>query len=180
LLTLKAAAMFNIENSRNFYEKLLEDLADFQDNPHSARHAINCAITAYHMHEWVWGDWLKTDYATWQKLGIRDKETFLAWVDQNEPWFRSIQDLCNGSKHFDRSASGKTKASGGVDSAAFDEGAFDTLRLEIEADVLDKKEWIDADILLETVVKFWRNFFLEHSPYKASLPTSRAHLTDFK
>jgi hypothetical protein len=54
------------------------------------------------------------------------------------------------------------------------------LRLEIEADVLDKKEWIDADILLETVVKFWRNFFLEHSPYKASLPTSRAHLTDFK
>jgi hypothetical protein len=63
--------MFDIKTSRDFYEKLLDDCYDFQQDESSARLAINCAITAYHMHEWVWGDWLKTDHATWKKLTTR-------------------------------------------------------------------------------------------------------------
>jgi len=48
------------------------------------RHAINCMLSAYHMAEWIWGDWLQTDYATWKALGIRDRESFLAWVDKSQ------------------------------------------------------------------------------------------------
>ena len=66
------------------------------------RLALNCAMTAYHMHEWVSGDWLKTDYAVWKELGIRDIETFLAWIDRACPWFPVIQGLTNGAKHFIR------------------------------------------------------------------------------
>jgi hypothetical protein len=175
-----SGAMFDLKTSRDFYEKLLEDFADLQDSPNSARLAINCAITAYHMHEWVWGDWLKADYATWKELGIRDKNSFLAWIDDNEPWFELMQDICNGSKHFDRKANERTNASGGFDRDAFDQSAFDAQHLEIEVEVRGKKSWVLAEIVIESVVKFWRDFFQEPSPYKDNLPTSRAHFTDFK
>jgi len=32
-----------------------------------ARHALNCILTAYRLHEWVCGDWLQTDYEAWGK-----------------------------------------------------------------------------------------------------------------
>ena len=172
--------MFDLKTSRDFYEKLLEDFADLQDSPESARLAINCAITAYHMHEWVWGDWLKTDHATWKELAIRDKDSFKAWIRDNERWFELMGNICDGSKHFNRKASQQTKASGGFDRDAFDQSAFDVQRLEIEVEVHGKKNWILAEIVIESVVAFWRDFFQEHSPYKDNLPTSRAHFTDFK
>jgi hypothetical protein len=173
--------MFDIKTSRDFYEKLLEDFADLQADSKSARLAINCAITVYHMHEWVWGDWLKSDYATWKELGIRDKDTFIAWLDRNDVWFKLMQDICNGSKHFDRKASQQTQAVGAFDREAFDQAAFDKERLEIAVDFDDEKKWIPAEIVIEGAVKFWRDFLEEHGPYKDNLPTSsRVHFTDFK
>jgi hypothetical protein len=70
--------------------------------PHSARRALRCAITAYHLHEWVWSDWLSKDYNVWKKLGIRDLESFVDWIDRACVWFRGVQDLANGTKHFIR------------------------------------------------------------------------------
>jgi hypothetical protein len=75
------------------------DYADFKSQPSSARRALNCIITAYHLHEWVWGDWLKADYATWKKLGIRDRNSFQAWLDSSWPGFGVLKDLTNGAKH---------------------------------------------------------------------------------
>jgi hypothetical protein len=92
--------MFDITTSRDFLEKLEADFDDFMKEPNAARLALNCALTAYHLHEWVWGDWLKTDYATWKTLRIRDKDSFLAWIDTACPWFSTIQELANGTKHF--------------------------------------------------------------------------------
>ncbi|WP_296346363.1 hypothetical protein [Reyranella sp.] len=172
--------MFNIKTSRDFYKKLLEDFADLQDNPTSARIAINCSITAYHMHEWIWGDWLKSDHGTWRILGIRDKVTFINWLDSSAPYFQLMQDICNGSKHFDRRTSQQTKVAGAFDSAAFDRSAFDTQRLEIEVQQDDLKAWIAAEIVIESVVQFWRDFLLKHSPFKDNMPTARVHFTDFK
>jgi hypothetical protein len=170
--------MFEIKTSRDFLEKLLEDFADLQVNPESARLAINCAITAYHMHEWVWGDWLKADHATWKALGIRDEKTFLSWLDRRQPWFPLMQDICNGSKHFNRKLSQQTKAAGAF-SSGFAKSAFDTQRLEVEVEVDGRKTWILADIVIGTVVKFWLDFFQKYGPYKGNLPTSAALLTDF-
>jgi hypothetical protein len=79
--------MFTIGTSRDFLWKLEADFDDFMKEPYSTRLAVNCALTAYHLHEWVWGDWLKTDYATWKTLRIRDKESFLTWIDKACPWF---------------------------------------------------------------------------------------------
>jgi len=95
--------VFDIKNSRDFLEKLYQDYADFDNNRQSTRLAINSALTAYHLAEWVWGDWLKTDYATWKVLGIRDEDTFKAWLDKNCFFFSVMQRIANGSKHFVRS-----------------------------------------------------------------------------
>ncbi len=91
--------MFDIVTSLDFYAALVQDFDDFMDNQSSSRHALYCAITAYLLHEWVWGDWLGNDHDTWKTLGIRDKESFLAWVDRACPWFAFIQSLANGAKH---------------------------------------------------------------------------------
>ncbi len=50
--------MFDILNASDFYAMLVEDFDEYMDKPHSARLAIHCAITATHLHEWVWHDWL--------------------------------------------------------------------------------------------------------------------------
>jgi hypothetical protein len=83
--------MFDITTSRDFLEKLEADFDDFMKEPHSARLALNCAITAYHLHEWVWGDWLKRNYEIQKSLGIEGKTnkqrkaSFLAWIDKPGP-----------------------------------------------------------------------------------------------
>jgi len=44
---------------RAYLAKLEADFADFMKERGSERLALNCAVTAYHLHEWVWHDWLK-------------------------------------------------------------------------------------------------------------------------
>jgi hypothetical protein len=131
------------------------------------------------MHEWVWGDWLNKDHKTWSKLGIRDKDSFLSWMDQNAWWFRAVQDLTNGSKHFNRAMSQQTQVTGAFSSAAFDRSAFDATRLEVEVERDGRNVWIEALVLIETAVVFWRSFLIEHGPYR-DLPMSNVHLTEFR
>lgn len=77
--------MFDIATSRDYYAKLVEEFDDFIAEPHSARRALNCATTAYHLREWVWGDWLKHDYAVWKVLGIRNETSFARWIEEACP-----------------------------------------------------------------------------------------------
>jgi hypothetical protein len=58
--------MFGIDTSSDFLVKLEADFADFEKQPGSGLLALNCAMTANHMYEWVWGDWLKTDHDVWK------------------------------------------------------------------------------------------------------------------
>lgn len=46
--------VFGIETPIQFYAKLVQEFDDAHDQPGSSRHAMNFAITAHHMTEWVW------------------------------------------------------------------------------------------------------------------------------
>jgi hypothetical protein len=61
--------MFDMLSSHDFFKKLEADYVEFKAQPDSSRHALNCIMTAYHLYEWVWGDWLNADYETWRKIG---------------------------------------------------------------------------------------------------------------
>jgi len=53
-------ASFGITTARDFLNKLVEEQRDFEaSHCLSARHAINAVMTAYHLHEWVWGEFVK-------------------------------------------------------------------------------------------------------------------------
>lgn len=175
--------MFDIKNSRDFLEKFYEDYDDFQNNRQSARLAINAALTAYHLAEWVWGDWLKKDHVTWAKLNIRDEETFIKWLDEACFYFPVMQRIANGSKHFIRKDQATTLKSGGYGQGGYGVGGYGEASLQIEvASRFDEadKTWLDAQILIEDVLIFWRNFFRDHSPYKSDMPRHGILLYDFK
>ena len=48
--------MFDLVTAHHFYAMLVEDFDDFMAEPHSARRAVHCAITAHHLLDWVWHD----------------------------------------------------------------------------------------------------------------------------
>lgn len=123
--------MFDITTPEEFYAMLVEDFDEFMDEPHSPRRALHCAFLAYHLHEWVWGGWLKNDEATCKALGFSDRKGFLRWIDTHCVWFGFVQEIVNGTKHF-RPANGfetarVVAAPFALDqpTAGFDQGAWD-------------------------------------------------------
>ncbi len=154
--------MFYIQDSADFYGKMIQDYDDFAMDTSSARHAINCATAAYHLAEWVWGDWLKSDHEVWRKLRIRDKDSFMRWLDENAPWFTEIRAITNGGKHF--GSREMTKFTNAYVEEGYVEDGYQERLLEIEVGVDGTKKWIEAIIVIETVMMFWTDFFKEHRP----------------
>ena len=47
---------FGIQTARAFLNQLKEEFGDLLEDSMSERHALNACLTAYHLHEWVWGE----------------------------------------------------------------------------------------------------------------------------
>lgn len=154
--------MFYIRDSVGFYGKMIQDYDDFAVDTSSAHHAINCVTSAFHIAEWIWGDWLKDDYVTWQKLKISDRHTFLAWLDTAEPWFPVIQDIANGSKHFGNRH--LTKFTNSYVKEGYVEDGYQQRLLEIEVETAGRKPWVEAIIVVKSVVMFWADFLRQYRP----------------
>jgi hypothetical protein len=167
--------------------KLEADFEDFEKAPHSARIALSCALSAYHLHEWVWGDWLKSNSALQRALGIESRASkdrrlgFLKFIEGACPWFLTIQEIATGAKHFCR-PSFETLQVGAVPfifdipNAGFDEGAFDG-PLPYDRDMAyngrllldygpgaDSHRYYPVLTIFDAVVRFWREFFARYHP----------------
>jgi hypothetical protein len=168
--------MFDIKTADDFYAVLVADFDDFMDEPHSGRRALHCAITAYHLHEWIWGDWLKGDHVTRNTLGISDKKSFLEWIDRNCVWFANVQELANGSKHFIRNQGFETELIGGYGRGPYGVGPYGQGYLLIDyGENAGNHRWRPAADLLEVVVRFWRDFLRLYRP-TLTVPPSRHHV----
>ncbi len=105
--------IFEIKNHIDFLnEILLESYKDYLkgENIISSRHAIVCAMMAYHIREWIW----QCDPEAVKKLllrlrKIREKQRnddnfveckFNEFINKNCPEFILMHDICNHSKHF--------------------------------------------------------------------------------
>lgn len=158
--------MFAIENSEDFYKMLVADFDDFCAEQTSSRLAIHCAISAYHMTDWVWGDWLKKDPKTRALLGIGTKQdSFRAWIDRQSVWFAYIQGIANGSKHFAPQNFG-TDTVAGYGQGPFGVGPFGKpyLLVDFGPQLPNADRYLTAGALLEVVVRFWRDFLQAHRP----------------
>jgi hypothetical protein len=154
--------MFDIIKSRDLLAKAEAEYADFKLNPDSSRHGLNCIITIYHLHEWVWGDWLKRDDVTKGKLGVNDLRGFKSWLDQNWLGFGTVQDLTNGAKHFRKPEMEKTDKIAGYGMGPYGVGPYGASYLLIDYGPHAVQRWQTAEQLLDEAIIFWRGFFDNH------------------
>lgn len=134
---------FGIKTAHDLYCKLKREYAAFQGGATDSDLAWNCAVTAWHLREWLWKERLSVYPGEDVKLF---GQTFAAEQDyQTElnlrcPKYKLLRDVCNGSKHFDLGNPGRVKETtvrpGAVFGAmmfgevAFGEGPYFAIRLD--------------------------------------------------
>lgn len=174
--------MFDLVTAHDFYAMLVEDFDDFMAEPHSARRAVHCAITAHHLLDWVWHDQIAPSSELRAQLGVQSLKEFADWVNSRSIWMQFVHEIANGTKHVRGKQSFETMRvaaapfSFGTIHAGFGEGAWDGPVRYVEGSIpvglngkgyllIDFGEeavehrWLPAGHLLEVVVRFWRDFF---------------------
>jgi hypothetical protein len=108
---------FEFKDHHDYLEKLKLEYADLRQEPLSSRLAMNFAVNAYHMCEWVWEHepLVRVNQAYNKPMDFYDA------INRACPSIPIMRDLTNGSKH--------TKITRGpapvVKSTELHEGAFD-------------------------------------------------------
>jgi hypothetical protein len=171
------AKMFDLENARDFYAKLLAEFDDFMGDQSSARHAMNCAITAHHMYDWVWVDFLRDDVALRARLGIGNRlSEFASWCEEKSAWFAVVQQISNGTKHFIRKNAESFEEIGGFGGGGFGQGPFGESYLALDMQT-EHVRYLPLSHIFEAVVRFWRDILIECG-HGADLPSGRTKLSD--
>lgn len=178
--------MFGITTSRDLLAALHEDLAAFESEPNSPRRAFHCATTAYHLHDWVWHEFLEKGapradaLLNWHE-NFGKRLDFVAWIERRLPRFRALADLVNGGKHRNTTYTNKGVVAGepqfmfDVPGAGFNQGRWDgptpydpakpTLVFPMISlsDELGGGE-IAAWLVVKDTTGFWDRFFAKHVP----------------
>jgi len=178
--------MFGIETSRDLLAALHEDLAAFEAMPNSPRRAFHCATTAYHLHDWIWHEFLEKGAPRSGVLRnfdeiIKTRKDLIKWIERHFPWFQALADLVNGAKHMNKTYAntgvlvGTPAAMWDVPGAGWGQGrwggstpydpakpdeVFPMVVLSNELGGGDIAAWL----LVKGAVDFWDHFFAEHVP----------------
>jgi len=86
---------YDIKTSFDFFRKLLDEREDFLKTPSSARYAINCAITAWQLHDWVYAEKNKYPFMAQFKSKSEFRNYLYSKCD-----FKTLHDLADGAKHY--------------------------------------------------------------------------------
>jgi hypothetical protein len=154
------SASFGITNAKQFLGKLHDDQKDFiASHCLSARHALNAIITAHHLHEWVWREWLQTRHDLRKEWGVNCKEDFHKYLsgDQLCPALEDARQITNGTKHFkNKIETGRHQ--GAFQRGVFQDGAFDVSYLWIDRNGKQQR----AEDFIDELVTFWDRFFAQY------------------
>jgi hypothetical protein len=147
---------FDLKDHHDYLMKLDAEYADLEANRLSSRHAVNFAMTAYHMWEWVWAH----EAAVNTHPDYPEPKKFYGAINHACGVFRIMQDVTNGSKHA-VITQGRPKVQGAeLHEGSFDDtfdSSFDTTGLVVKmVDGTVHDFFDDATV----AVKFWRGFFL--------------------
>lgn len=86
---------FDIKSSKDFFQKLVEDHEEFKLSSTSSRIALNCAMTAWHLTEWVYYEYHENLSTKFPLL-----KDFQNMMKKQCPSLQIMHDLANGTKHF--------------------------------------------------------------------------------
>jgi hypothetical protein len=142
---------FEIKTSKDFFIKLKQDFEDFSNDIESSRFALNCAMTAWHLTDWVYHEFNYEN--TFAKLS-----EFQEYLKKQCDSLQIMQDICYGSKHYKLIRHvpkiSETEMHEGTFDSTFD-FSFDTSELEIKMEDGRTLLFIDE---IEKTINFWENF----------------------
>ena len=108
----------DLTEPRHLLTKLSHEIDTLAAAPRNSYAAINALRDAYHLREWIWHGRLKKNPGL--QAQITGRETKGAVAERECKWkeyvnrkcqnFSLIQELCNGSKHFERDSRDKVEA----------------------------------------------------------------------
>ena len=145
---------FDIKNSDDFYKKLKEDYNEFCTKETSSRIALNCAMTAWHLHEWIYND-----YKTTKLRRFREVKKFGKELKKKCQSLQLMQDICTGTKHteityYTPDIINTEKYEGSFD-FTFD-STFDTSSLDSEISNGTKTEFT---VEMQKCIDFYESYF---------------------
>jgi hypothetical protein len=162
LTTSSSQFAFDISSPEDFLAKLKEEQLALERDLSSARHAINAALTAWHLADWVWVHYLKSQESVRIRFGPdgRDVNAFKKYLLRRCPALATMHAICTGSKHVRAQNSNviNTARHDGGFSNGFSKG-FDISRLKVVKND-GSTHWFDLELC--DVVTFWDSFFKEH------------------
>jgi len=156
---------FAITTAHDLYCKLKREHTRFQGQTANSDFAWNCAVTAWHLREWVWKERLSIHPGEDVNLfgrTFRTSEEFYAELNRRCPNYKLMGDLCNGSKHFNLDRIGTVQSTTTKRGAMFDEAMFNEVAfnegpyLEI---CLDDGSLVRFGDVLSQVVALWDDVF---------------------
>ena len=155
---------FEIGNSQGFFEKLLAEFNDFEKEHLNPRFAINAAITSWHLSDWTYQEFFKSDsrFQDSRENGksISGLSKYQEFLKMDCPELEYMRTITNGSKHCKVNQSDRTEVSSGdFDPNDFDRHDFYVPRFVIVND--NTNEEIDFENLLVKTIEFWKRFLTQ-------------------
>lgn len=152
---------FEIANSKGFYNKLQEEYSDFDKQHLNPRFAINCAITSWHLTDWTYQEFFKTDTRFQDskengkfKHGLVKYQEYLKLKCQELEYMRMIT---NGSKHCKVNQDDRTVVSSG-DFSPYDYSRHDYNVPRFVVVNENSSEELDFETLLLKTITFWETY----------------------
>jgi len=86
---------FEIRTTEDFFRKLMDDYSEFQENITSSRLAINCAMTAWHLTEWIFYEFYNIPSSSFNSVSAFQQD-----IKRQCYSLQIMHDLTTGTKHF--------------------------------------------------------------------------------
>lgn len=144
---------FDLTNSIDMLKKLLWDTEEYLKDRSAVYKGLNCAMTAWHLSEWVYHEYQTTAY---KKLADYQEALKLMC-----PQLQIMHDISNGTKHYTLSRHvpkvKETKPHEGFyDQSFYDSDFYDVPSLKITMET--NEEYYFPDVV-KAVRDFWVNYF---------------------
>ncbi len=151
-----AKLSFDIKNSGDLLKKLQDDHNDFLQDPTSSRIALNCAMTAWHLVDWVFNEYKLSGLVS--KNAKRDAlRQFQEELKAQCSELQIMNDIADGTKHCEIDRKHDTQSTNlheGSFSNDFSRD-FDISCLLIQMDNGSEVYFEDS---IESVMSFWENY----------------------
>jgi len=160
----KPTNSFEIENSKGFFDKLLAEYEDFENEHLNPRFAINAAITSWHLSDWTYQEFFKSDErfqdSKENNKTISGLSKYQEFLKERCPELEYMRTITNGSKHCKVNQRNRTGISEGDFSPYdFDRHDFDVPVFVIINDLTNEE--LDFEQILVTTIEFWQSFLNE-------------------